>query len=244
MQSTLVVCRLCGEPVAQTPGAGRKRLYCSDDCRAENYRRSEREKYMKSPRHLSAVAAGRDSGTTTNCQNCGKRIAAFRAGRNVTFCSSLECVKIRNRAKSRARYAAVPKVAGECEECSAEFLGPRGKRFCSQSCINKGFSRRRRADGRAADLSALRRAQEKGVKVQRGRRIEVLERDGYICYLCGLPTNRDVAYPHPEYPVIDHVEPLARGGSHEMSNWATTHNRCNARKGDRTVAEYRERFPD
>lgn len=133
-------------------------------------------------------------------------------------------------------YIPRPRVSGTCVECGTPFTGTRARRYCSQTCVNRAFNRRRVADGRAADWRARRRAMEKGAKVSRGRRLDVLERDGYVCQLCGEPTDRSVTYPHPDYPVVDHRVPLARGGAHEPSNWQTAHNRCNAAKGDRLVA--------
>lgn len=141
-----------------------------------------------------------------------------------------------DRLRSRENYSPRPKVIGECVECGSLFEGRRGRKYCSAGCSNRAFGRARVADGRAADLNAERRAREAGVKVSRGRRIAVLERDGWVCQLCGEPTDRTVKYPHPDFPVIDHIVPLALGGAHEMSNWQTAHNRCNAKKGARLVA--------
>ncbi len=61
---------------------------------------------------------------------------------------------------------------------------------------------------------------------QRERRI--LERDGYRCTYCGdLATG------------VDHLHPLARGGTDHPSNLAACCQRCNNRKRDRTEHEYR-----
>lgn len=75
-----------------------------------------------------------------------------------------------------------------------------------------------------------RRDRRRGTRTQRGYdndwlRVsrQVLERDGYVCQLCGLPGAT----------TADHVVPKARGGSDDPSNLVAAHNPCNARKGAR-----------
>lgn len=53
---------------------------------------------------------------------------------------------------------------------------------------------------------------------------------GYTCRYC----MRDVE----QYPVCDHVIPIARGGDNSFFNLATSCNDCNAAKGMLTDAEF------
>lgn len=53
-------------------------------------------------------------------------------------------------------------------------------------------------------------------------RAAVLERDGYVCGICGDAIEGDLH--------IDHVVPLARGGPHDLENLQPAHARCNLRK--------------
>jgi 5-methylcytosine-specific restriction endonuclease McrA len=57
----------------------------------------------------------------------------------------------------------------------------------------------------------------------RPKRILVLSRDGYRCQACGSPANLQ----------IDHITPIALGGSDDPSNLQTLCASCNGRKGDR-----------
>ena len=61
-------------------------------------------------------------------------------------------------------------------------------------------------------------------------RFVVLERDGWVCQLCGEPTDRKVRWPHPMYPTIDHIIPVSKGGKHEEINLQCAHAQCNIRK--------------
>jgi len=59
----------------------------------------------------------------------------------------------------------------------------------------------------------------------------VFRRDGKKCVYCG--SERDIT--------VDHVVPIARGGSHEMGNLAACCAECNSSKGDKTVEEWKGR---
>lgn len=65
---------------------------------------------------------------------------------------------------------------------------------------------------------------------ERFTRQDVLIRDGYMCGLCIEPIDPDLPYPHPRSASLDHIIPLARGGSHSMSNAQAAHLDCNRRK--------------
>jgi hypothetical protein len=54
----------------------------------------------------------------------------------------------------------------------------------------------------------------------------VLDRDGYICQICGEPVL-------PEELSLDHVYPKSRGGAHTKENLRVVHKRCNSKKGAR-----------
>ena len=56
----------------------------------------------------------------------------------------------------------------------------------------------------------------------RPTRTLVLARDGYRCHDCAAPAN-----------VVDHITPIARGGSDHPSNLQALRAACNSAKGDR-----------
>jgi hypothetical protein len=73
-------------------------------------------------------------------------------------------------------------------------------------------------------------------------RESILERDDYICYLCGDKV--DLTAPHnmkeegwEMYPHLDHVVPLSKGGDDTPDNVRTTHAKCNMAKLDTPVNE-------
>ena len=66
-------------------------------------------------------------------------------------------------------------------------------------------------------------------------RESVFDRDGWNCYLCHLPVDRQASAFDPHSATVDHVVPLSRGGEHSMRNARTAHLRCNSAKQDREL---------
>lgn len=64
----------------------------------------------------------------------------------------------------------------------------------------------------------------------------VIERDKGICQICGRAVDRTAKNGRhilKEYPTVDHIIPLSKGGSHTWDNVRLAHMACNAGKADR-----------
>jgi hypothetical protein len=61
--------------------------------------------------------------------------------------------------------------------------------------------------------------------------MELIERQEFRCALSG----RELT---PETASLDHVLPLSRGGTHDISNLCVVHHHVNAAKGTMTVDEF------
>ncbi len=118
-----------------------------------------------------------------------------------------------------------------CVVCETFYTSRWPSVTCSEECMairNRG--RRRLAKDR-------RRVRKREAFREDVYRAKVFAADGYRCHLCGLMTDRSKVVPHPKAPTIDHVIPLAEGGTHEPSNCRTAHFLCNSIKGDRGGGE-------
>lgn len=146
------------------------------------------------------------------CGGCGHRWID-RAGKS-------ECSPCRNRAKAR-RW-----IAGCCARCGESFVivDQLAARYCSRRCARGAAKEKRRALERDAFVAPVQRK-------------KIFERDGWACHLCGKAVLRTAVAPHPRAPTIDHVIPLARGGTHEPANVKTAHFLCNSIKSDRGGGE-------
>lgn len=195
----------------------------------------------------------------TKCLSCGESLAHHPRQRNPKkWCSDacrvrahrqrnpdyVERMRVAAAERQRASYVPVS-YDRACAVCGTAFVAHRSdRRYCSAECRRKAYSAARRADGRAADYTARRRALEKGAKVSRGRRLAILERDAWVCQLCSHPARREAVYPDWDFAVIDHIVPLTSGGAHEAENWQAAHAFCNSLKSDLDLAEFQMLYPD
>lgn len=125
------------------------------------------------------------------------------------------------RTAAKGTAGAVPWVAGRCTRCGETFVRreARSVRHCSNRC-------------QLRDKAARRRALQVGATVDAVSRWRVHERDSWTCHICGDPVDRDAIAPDLAAAVLDHVIPLARGGSHSEDNLKTAHFYCNSVKRD------------
>lgn len=62
---------------------------------------------------------------------------------------------------------------------------------------------------------------------------QVFRRDGHLCNYC-----KDEDGPFE----VDHIIPVTRGGSHDLTNLCVACKPCNSSKGDRLLSEWRGRY--
>lgn len=80
-------------------------------------------------------------------------------------------------------------------------------------------------------IAAIRRARILGTQAEPIRRGDIIARDNRTCYLCGQQDLKD------RQIHLDHVIPLARGGTHTDDNLRVACVPCNYRKADRLLSE-------
>lgn len=214
-----VACVVCGAVVVRHKSTSR--VYgqvCSDMCRGTLTRgRPNVYTSTKLPKYHMARWVGQSMAVAySDCGLCGQPIA--RDARNPH--PPARCPECREK---RPRF-----VAGYCVACSTPFIADRmafhGRaRFCSPAC---GEGRRRAADKRPG-----------------WKRIAAIQ--GHLrCHICGdhcdptdfsrTPSGAFVA--GITYPSVDHIHPLARGGSNDLDNLALAHMLCNSWKSDSVAA--------
>ena len=109
--------------------------------------------------------------------------------------------------------------------------------YCSKRCYRKSNKRSSNIGHRLRKYGSEDKPRD-SIKLDK-----LIERDNGICYICGCETNRDDHnYRHgwftigDSYPTIDHVMPLAKGGTHTWDNVRLACRRCNSEKGDTVMA--------
>lgn len=119
--------------------------------------------------------------------------------------------------------------ARTCIECGAGFVQERRwQRTCSEACAEAVERRNNRV------AKAKRRARTRGTAAESIDPIAVFKRDGWRCRMCGVETPYELrGSTHPRAPELDHVIPLAVGGSHTLANVQCACRACNGAKGAR-----------
>lgn len=113
-----------------------------------------------------------------------------------------------------------------CVVCGNIFATPYTRVTCSSQCAQV-----KRRDDRRREKHKY-RAQKRNAFVAPVSPRVIFERDRWRCHLCGKAIRRRAVVPAPLAPVLDHVIPLAKGGTHEPANVRAAHYLCNSIKSD------------
>lgn len=112
---------------------------------------------------------------------------------------------------------------------------------CSEECRKEKTRRNMRLAHKGRRDSHRHRAKKNGTAYDPSVTLKKLvERDGLRCAICGGMCNWNdhswSEYSGPTYPSIDHIIPMAKGGSHTWDNVQVAHIICNSEKGDRKLS--------
>lgn len=77
---------------------------------------------------------------------------------------------------------------------------------------------------RVNEQSRIKRARIRNVYIERVVFEDVVERDKWLCGICGEHVNQEDA-------TLDHIRPLSKGGEHSYANVQLAHLICNCKKG-------------
>lgn len=221
MASITYTCKYCGKDYH--PKTKDRMTYCSRECAYADKKAKPKVKILHK----------------CKCVVCGKEFE----GRANSKCCSDDCKKEIARRKQK-EYWDTKKAASIvnehvtkiCKECGKTFTTNTfadRRLFCSEKCLKKN-GRHSQAGILSRKLNnQTRRARLRGAKVESFNSIEIFERDGWHCQLCGEVVDKGLSHPHSLSPTLDHIIPLAKGGSHERENVQLAHFICNSRKGDR-----------
>ena len=125
--------------------------------------------------------------------------------------------------KMRARRRVVE--AMECIYCGVGFKRTKGtsKVLCGKRECKMAFQ---------LDSCHRRNARLREATVEKFTRVEVFERDGWTCGVCGGGVDPGAPARSPWSASLDHIIPLAKGGAHSRENTQCAHLVCNMRKSD------------
>lgn len=218
-------CGGCDSVIVPGPRERNKKKWCSEACRVRAYRASNPDKCeLQKKRGREREAAKRAAkGPYPKCLNCVRPLKSRRD--NFKYCNRPECQAVR-------------------KKCSATSGAKCSIGACSRPSIARGLCGshyvlewRRMNPEKAAAINHRRRALKRDAFVEDVDLIVVLERDKWICGLCGEKIPKNAKFPHSSYRTMDHILPLALGGLHSYANVQAAHYGCNSAKGSRGGGE-------
>lgn len=242
LDSTITVrCKVCGH--IQERHANSKSFRC-DGCvdaeREERERIAEIERETEEKRKLSIkiiklltghiVALERESLLPRECHRCGREYVAESL--KSVHCDN--CIAMIKAEQEELRAMWEGKIV-QCAECGKEFEKQYLKNcYCSDRC-------RRRAGNRTKEVRRRKKLEDNGRVDMSISLIKLYKKDRGICYICGGKCDiNDYIYSDEghfiaggNYPSIDHVRPVSRGGTHAWDNVRLAHRICNSQKNDR-----------
>lgn len=126
-----------------------------------------------------------------------------------------------------------------CRDCGAKAAGiGELKRRCTRCKIRKRERVRAKAHSLKRICKARRRALERGLHADRIDPIKVFDRDKWRCHMCGIKTPKELRGSYDDKaPELDHVVPLAAGGTHTWGNVRCSCRRCNRIKADKPFGQ-------
>lgn len=210
------ICKNCGEEYRT--GYSDRNQYCSREC-AFTYKSINKKKRQLSKRKRKC------------CLICEKEIQ----NRGSVFCGD-ECKKesARRKAVEYGKKKHQPKTIF-CKECGKEHTtkyGDKQQDYCSVKCSKKHNGR----IGKGIRRGRIRNAG----KVESIDPFDIFKRDRWCCQLCGSKTPRRLRGTCNNYaPELDHIIPLALGGTHTKSNVQCLCRRCNQDKGATVAGQLR-----
>ena len=162
------------------------------------------------------------------CPECAKRLKEDRER------AKKQEQETRKREKEAAKSCHQKTILFKtCKECGAPFITFRaGMLFCSDVCKRKSTNRKH--DKRIQRAAVI----DDDITLKK-----LMARDKCTCWICGGKCNPDDHTTNtngafivgPDYPSIDHVYPLSRGGPHTWENVKLAHHYCNTLKSDKVV---------
>jgi 5-methylcytosine-specific restriction endonuclease McrA len=172
------------------------------------------------------------------CTQCGeiKPLEAFgwsRAGRSRMLKPRPACKVCRVEAE-KARYRQDP--GPNKARAAAWYVQNRARAIANSRRSAQANPERARAakdawaaknpEKRRANLQR-RRARLRGGETEKFSDVEIFERDGWVCGICGEPIDRTLKAPDGMSVSLDHIIPVSKDGAHKRANVQAAHLQCN-----------------
>ena len=170
------------------------------------------------------------------CSHCGKSFVSKNKQKQTC---SYECMLEFGKRMRESCYEPQNK---KCKNCGSEFttkFKKTNEEFCSDKCRKRMGNRNKKLYDK--NVRAVRVVSngsvDKDITLEK-----LIARDEGMCYICSEKIDEEDYTVNADghcvygnmYPSVDHVIPIAKGGTHTWDNVKLAHRLCNSLKGDRT----------
>lgn len=162
-----------------------------------------------------------------DCLFCGRRVSRTVGDRGrCRFCSR-SCKDKQRKADLKATTLAAKPMDRRCVWCGSTLAQSMRSdaMFCSADCNSKAHRTMRNWRRRQGKNAPLRPRHDPLPSF-----IDIAERDGWRCGICRKPVNRRLNWPDLKAGSLDHIVPLATGGTSTVVNLQLSHLGCNLSK--------------
>ena len=220
--------------------AKRSRRYCAPRCKSKAYHQATVTDGRAAARYAAAKADGsyeawkaerRRKTAETRAAECCPVCAGPMAPRKRAHCGKPECARAQRNAYMREYLRTrSAEFRARGESYRGQWRTPEQRAALDALQADPEKARARRQEG-----WQRRRARKKATQVESFRHVDVFERDGWVCALCGRDVDRELRHPHPLSASLDHRRPLALGGTHTLSNVQLAHLVCNVSRQTKPI---------
>lgn len=202
-------CEWCNQELINTRSP--KRKYCDDICRGR-YRRS----------HAKTTGS-----YLVKCSCCLKEFRTYHDTKR--YCSD-KCRKKGGKINERIKIT----YFNNCRECGTKFKTTyREQKFCSYKCKTRHTNKQNELTRRKYYLEG-----DSSITLDL-----LVTKEKNICYICREKCNEKDYYVDEQgtiicgndYPSVEHVIPLSKGGTHTWGNVKLAHRGCNISKSNKLL---------
>ena len=235
-----VTCRFClkDKPLTDFVKTARTKSGHTQPCKACNALSTAIRRFLKRSPYKNLLTLNNDP-ALMKCKQCNvamtlEHFPVRESAKNGRRQPCNSCAALRQ--KERVKIQKVTDLEGYLTKKRAQSAAWVGMNRQKRRNINATYAKNHPKQV-AAKLARRRARVANATLVDSVARLEVFERDKWICQLCHNRVPKIAKFPHPQSASIDHIIPLSEGGEESYRNCVLAHFGCNARKQVRVVSQ-------
>lgn len=235
-----MVCAMCSSLIPPRTGVARLSPTCSPTCKDARIKAQRKARYAQNRELAIAQAREWSVANPERIAELGRRYRqenkeAIQAQKRAAHIANPERDRQRSQAWHQANKERLKAVwAATRTDESRAVAAERTRQWVQANPERRAELRRKWAANNPEKVAIVRhrrRARLRGVPADNVTLTDLMISQDFLCHLCGSALDPECRHPDPMCPSLDHIVPLARGGTGLRENLAAAHLRCNVIKG-------------